>query len=258
MSFRDAIEYPDYKLMLQGCAGYIEYEKRDAMYKLALKLIKDANWNAEKLTEALGVLLLSWNAAFYTKYGSFDFDILEQFIIDNKSLLKHFERRYIFSYTTEDNNTIQNLYSSLLEATKSVRKIGRTPVGVSKTLHLLAPNFFSLWDTAIAKKYKVYWYNGSKLSYNKYIKNQKITYDICENVVSSYLDDYQLQRNEAITNICSKLYPKMALSIYSKKMPIKKSLVKMIDEFNFAKYRLGLNLDKYKELIEKIINSLQD
>lgn len=37
----------DYKELLQGCAGYIEDEKRDAMYKLALRLASSANWKPD-------------------------------------------------------------------------------------------------------------------------------------------------------------------------------------------------------------------
>lgn len=78
----------DYTDLLRGCAGYIEHEKRDVMYKLARKLIEEANWRPQELAEGLGVLLLTWNAAFYTKYGPFDFDVLEDYLKENTSLLK--------------------------------------------------------------------------------------------------------------------------------------------------------------------------
>lgn len=58
------------------------HEKRDAMYKTATRLI-DSSWgNTTEMADGLGVLLLTWNQAFY-RYGSFDFEILEKCIAQN-------------------------------------------------------------------------------------------------------------------------------------------------------------------------------
>lgn len=58
------------------------HEKRDAMYKTATRLI-DSSWgNTTEMVDGLGVLLLTWNQAFY-RYGSFDFEILEKCIAQN-------------------------------------------------------------------------------------------------------------------------------------------------------------------------------
>jgi len=242
------IHYFDYKDLLRGCAGFIEQEKRDVMYKISLKLIEEANWRSQELAEGLGVLLLTWNAAFYTKYGSFDFDVLEDYLKENTSLLKEYSERNILSYSKTDDNQIQTLFTELLEVTKSVKKIGRTPVGVSKTLHLLAPNYFSLWDTAIAKEYEVYWISSHK-SPEKYTEFQSITYEISKNILNSYVIEHSVSTEMAYNDICNKLYSKVALEIYDKKPPLRKSLVKMIDEYNFAKYRLKLNLQDYDDII---------
>ena len=40
--------------------------------------------------------------------------------------------------------------------------------------------------------------------------------------------------------------------IYDKKPPLNKSLIKMIDEYNFAKYRLKLNPQKYDDIISSL------
>ena len=63
------MHFPDYRELLQGCAGFIANEKRDAMYKIALKHIAEANWNPEKLAEGIGVLLLTWNAKISGVYS---------------------------------------------------------------------------------------------------------------------------------------------------------------------------------------------
>ena len=103
----------NYKDLLRGCAGYIEHEKRDVMYKLARKLIEEANWRSQELAEGLGVLLLTWNAAFYTKYGSFDFDVLEDYLKQNTMLLKEYSKRNILSYSKTDDNQIQTTFKEL-------------------------------------------------------------------------------------------------------------------------------------------------
>ena len=242
----------DYKDLLRGCAGYIEHEKRDAMYKLARKLIKEANWRSQELAEGLGVLLLTWNAAFYTKYGSFDFDVLEDYLKQNTTMLKEYSERNILSYSNADDNQIQTVFKELLEVTKSVKKIGRTPVGVSKTLHLLAPNYFSLWDTAIAKEYKVYWYSPPDKAPKKYTEFQSMSYEIAKNILNSYITEHKVSTEIAYNNICNKLYPRVALEIYDKKPPLRKSLIKMIDEYNFAKYKLKLNLKNYDNIISRL------
>jgi len=107
-----SMSYPDYKELLQGCAGYIEDEKRDAMYKLALRLVSEAKWKPEELAEGVGVLLLTWNAAFYTKYGSFDFDKLEDFIGKRIDDLKVYSNRSILSYSKTTNRPERNTLNS--------------------------------------------------------------------------------------------------------------------------------------------------
>lgn len=238
--------------LLKGCAGYIENEKRDAMYKLSRKLITEANWRPQELAEGLGVLLLTWNAAFYTKYGSFDFDILEDYLEKNTSLLREYSERNILSHSKGDEKQILTLFRELLEVTKSVKKEGRTPVGVSKTLHMLAPSYFSLWDNAIAQAYKVKW-NNSYESPNKYVKYQNMNKKIANDILNSYIIEHDVTKEKAYDDICNNLYLKMALNIYDKKPPITKSLVKMIDEYNFVKYRLKLDLKKYDLIINEVI-----
>jgi len=242
----------DYKDLLRGCAGYIEHEKRDAMYKLARKLIEEANWRSQELAEGLGVLLLTWNAAFYTKYGSFDFDVLEDYLKENTSLFKEYSERNILSYSPTEDDQIQTVFKELLEVTKSVRKIGRTPVGVSKTLHMLAPNYFSLWDNAIAKEYKVYWYSSNK-SPKKYTNFQSMNYEIANYILNSYVKEHGVSKEMAYNDICNVLHSKVALKIYDKKPPLRKSLIKLIDEYNFAKYKLRLNLQNYDDIISNLL-----
>lgn len=251
----NSLLFPDYKELFQGCAAYIEEEKRDAMYKLARQLVNDANWNPEKLAEGIGVLLLTWNAAFYTKYGSFDFDKLENFIEQRMDDLKNYNKRTILSYEPNDDKIVGYIFTELLEVTKSVKKVGRTPVGTAKALHLFSPEFFSIWDNAIAKKFKVHWGQKTQVkSPECYIKLQHLTKRAVENVLRSYENETGVSREIAIQHLCKKWHPKIAMAIYDVKPPSSKSLVKMVDEYNYVKYSMNVDISKYRDVVLKVIS----
>lgn len=250
----NSLGFPDYIELFQGCAAYTEIEKRDAMYKLAQKLITEANWNPEKLAEGIGVLLLTWNAVFYTKYGSFDFDKLEKFIEQRMDDLKSYSKRSILSYEKEDDELVREIFTELLEVTKSAKRVGRTPVGTAKALHLFSPNFFSFWDTKIAKELNVYWSQQTrKKSPECYIKLQHLTKDAVESVLRSYENETGVSREIAIQDLCKKWHPKVVMAIYDSKPPIPKTLVKMVDEYNYVKYTEKVDLSKYRDVVLKVI-----
>ena len=279
------------------CRGYVEfekYEKRDAMYKIATFLISHYWRKTEGMANGLGVLLLTWNQAFY-RYGMFDFDKLENCITDNLQKIESFKDRDIFSLSCSDEGDIKNLFAEFLEALqidlirfsdehkkrdtekdlkkflreiniehddsdnlktlyqsikdnqkiknavgftdkekpnankdyirieisklddserKTLESLGlirRSPVSVAKALHLLAPSFFPPWDDKIAKN-KDYECDYSSDPAEKYVKFCRITQKIADNVkncdeVKSYIGQSD-----------------------------NKTLVKLIDEYNYSKY----------------------
>jgi hypothetical protein len=70
---------------------YLKEEPRDAVYRVSTKLINE-NWNRNKdISNALGVLLLIWNSAFY-RYGSLDYELIENSI--SKTYIPHFSIAY--------------------------------------------------------------------------------------------------------------------------------------------------------------------
>jgi hypothetical protein len=188
----------------KGCKEFEKHEKRDAMYKVATFLISHFWGNTSDMADALGVLLLTWNQAFY-RYGIFNFDRLEKCITENYKKIKSFRDRDIFSLSNSDEGNIKSLFNKFLEALQidSGKMRGRkSPVAVSKTLHLLAPKFFPLWDEKIARAYNCY-YNVNPSE--KYVLFCKITKAIAEEV-KNYI----------------------SLS--------EKTLIKLIDEYNYSKY----------------------
>jgi hypothetical protein len=185
--------------------GYLEFQKwerRDAMYKTATFLVKHFWGKPAEVAEGLGVLLLVWNAAFY-RHGPFDFDALEKCIATNQELLNEHRSRDILTYTRKDDARIRPLFEAFLEALKICEgkcEGRRTPVGVAKALHLLAPSFFPLWDAKIAKAYGCY-YDTDPAGH--YLRFFRMTKDIAE-----------------------ELAPSVSLS--------GKTLLKLIDEYNYS------------------------
>ncbi len=159
---------PNIEEIIKGCDEFIRHEKRDAMYEVATFLVNYFWGNPSKMTDGLGALLLTWNQAFY-RYGSFDFDKLEKCIVENFQKIETFRNRDISSLSHSDDGDIKVLFNKFLEALQintGNKKGNKSPVAVAKALHLLAPNFFPLWDDKIARAYRCY-YNENPV--DKYI-----------------------------------------------------------------------------------------
>ena len=224
----------NYKQLLEGSEEYIRREKRDSMYKVATFLISqpwtNASW-APSIAEGLGVLLLTWNQAFY-RYGSFDFDKLEDFMNRYGEVLEQFRKRDIFSFNKSDEKVVKELFNELLNVLSVKDKKGntrRSPVAVSKALHLLAPKFFPLWDDDIAKAeiYRCYWSGGSSQAPDRYLKFMSKIKQIAKQIVREYSEKKGVDEKMAVVCICNEC---------SKNIPFTKSLLKIIDEYNYAKF----------------------
>jgi hypothetical protein len=190
----------------RGCAVFQKQEPRDTFYKVATWLISDYWSRPEKIAAGLSILLMTWNQAFY-RYGWLDEDKLEKFVKTNKQLLNDFRKRNLLSFSEKDIKAVKQLFNGLLEATKlssGKQKGRRSPVSVAKTLHLLAPDFFPIWDVRIARAYNSLWINSDQAA-EKYIKFCWINKELIE---------------------------KMKPCVRNKK----NGLLKLIDEYNYAKY----------------------
>jgi len=192
---------------LKGCEEFEKHEKRDAMYKVATFLVSHFWGKPSDMADGLGVLLLTWNQAFY-RYGIFDFDKLEECITDNFPKIENFRNRDISSLSNSDEDDIKGLFNKFLEALQidSGKMQGRkSPVAVAKALHLLAPKFFPLWDDKIARAYRCYY---SEYPAERYISFCKVTKAIADEVKN------YISRSD-------------------------KTLIKLIDEYNYSKYTQG-------------------
>lgn len=101
--------------------------------------------------------------------------------------------------------TISKLGNAETSTLISTKLIMKSPVAVAKALHLLAPNFFPLWDDKIARAYRCY-YNEEPGK--KYVSFCKITKTIADKA-----KDYIVLSD--------------------------KTLIKLIDEYNYSKHTQG-------------------
>lgn len=281
------VAYPDKDEFIRGINEFEKQEKRDAMYKVATFLVSHFWGKPPEMADGLGVLLLTWNQAFY-RYGIFDFDALEKRIKDNFPKIETFKNRDISSLSNNDSDSIKDLFDQFFEALqidsmrfsdknkkkytakhleellenwnidydtgnlktiyasikdnpkikdaiefsegdemgskkeyieitiselgdvertflKSTKLIKRSPVSVAKALHLLAPNFFPLWDDKIARAYGCYY---DKNPAEKYVSFCKITKAIADKVKN------YISRSD-------------------------KTITKLIDEYHYSKYTKG-------------------
>ena len=143
----------------RGYKTFEAREPRDAMYKTATFLVEHFWGQPKDMADGMGVLLLTWNQAFY-RYGFFDFALLEEALGANMAVIEGFRPRGIESLMEADEPTIKRLFLDLLNALriKEGKKRGcKSPVAVAKALHLLAPSFLPLWDNKIARAYDCYY-----------------------------------------------------------------------------------------------------
>jgi len=134
------------------CRAFEEWEPRDSMYRVSTFLVREWWGDPAKVVYALSVLLLIWNGAFY-RYGNFDEAALETNLRDNQAALNAFRERNIASFGEGDEKETERLFDLVSKALG--RKVDgvESPVSAGKALHLLAPNFFPLWDQYIAPAY---------------------------------------------------------------------------------------------------------
>jgi hypothetical protein len=198
------IVYPSPADFRNGCLAYEKMEQRDSMYKVSTFLMKEYWGRPADMADALGVLLTTWNNAFY-RYGPFSYEELQSCIELNWKLIDTFRTRQIHEYSENDTGPIISLFNAFLGALKiaSGKSKGRaSPVGTAKALHLLGPAFFPIWDDKIAKAYDCFYGTDASGSYVRFVR---IAVDMCK-----------------------------SLSPHAHRTD--RSIIKLVDEYNFAKY----------------------
>ena len=191
-----------------------EFEKReprDLFYRVALELMDLATQGKTRfrVVDALAVLLQTWNKRYYNTrpFDSKHFSDIENLINCHKQLIEGFRRRSITSFSHKDEGSVKAVFKKFDEV------VG--PVGAAKSLHLLAPLFFPIWDSVIAAKY------GLSLKYGPDARK----HDINAERYYCFMEITKTQYNALIGEA------------------IEGNLLKAIDEYNYCKLSRGWMID---------------
>lgn len=210
----------NYSELLRGSRQFKKIEKRDIFYGVATKLIKKSK-NPEDTVDALFIILLTWNKAYY-RYNTFD----EKHYMKLKRIIKYYDKilKSLKDFTLDEvdfnkeftlNNKsrkAEDLIKGIYE--KLVKVVGVT--GASKTLHLLNPQLFMMWDVAIRKGY------GCRKDGKSYVNFMKRMQLEINEAIDSYCDKYQCSKRTAIKKLSE--------------LCDNKSLPKLMDEYNYVKF----------------------
>ncbi|NCD34563.1 MAG: hypothetical protein EOL87_14255 [Spartobacteria bacterium] len=130
-------------------ATYEANEPRDLFYKAAtqLVLLSLAGRTTLTISEAIAVLLQTWNREFYRfrKFSAQHFAAIDKMLLSQKLALSVAQNKDIQKLTAADEASAKQIFVSF--------EMVLGPVGAAKSLHLFAPDYFPLWDRAIATAY---------------------------------------------------------------------------------------------------------
>jgi len=190
----------------------------DSVYRVVSWILNNRWGHITEMVDALTVLLTTWNRSFYGPYGLFDQNALEDWLRSHWGVINLWRKRQLATLNHGDESVITDLFNTLLVATQvssGEYKGTQSPVSVAKALHLLAPDFFPPWDTAIA---------------------------------SGYGCPYAKNPSEAYLRFCYAIRFKMD-KLASTFAESDKPLLKRIDEYNFVRFtvpKLRTERDKAK------------
>jgi hypothetical protein len=146
---QDRIPTPTMQELKAARAAFEEMEPRSLFYRAATELAGLALRGESNLslTEAIAVLLQTWNKDYYRfhRFDSQHFSDLEHSVDGHQQELADFRNRSIENFSEGDEAVVKRLFADF--------EVVLGPVGAAKCLHLLAPRFFPLWDRTIAKAY---------------------------------------------------------------------------------------------------------
>jgi nitric oxide reductase large subunit len=192
-----------------GIKEYNKKEKPELVYDYAVFIV-NRYWSSSEYTDILEIayalknFLLTIDTRFYKK-GSFDLDKLKKCVEKNIKCIESFRNRDIFSLSDSDQEKIEALFNDFVEALSVELKNGKVNRGTApaaKALHILAPHFFPMWNRRIAIAYGCRY---RQYPAKKYFSFCKIMREVAEEV-----KEYKIESD--------------------------KTILKLIYEYNYAKY----------------------
>jgi len=147
-------EIPNCDQLKAGVVAFEKNENRADVYFEALNYINYHWGTADEMAKGIKMLLDVWHLAFY-RFGNFKFSLLVECIEHNLLPIDSFRKSAIADLSDQDEEKIKSLFNNFLDALRGGKR--RSPVAIAKAIHLLAPEFFPLWDTDIAVAYGSWW-----------------------------------------------------------------------------------------------------
>jgi len=178
--------------------AFEQNEPRDLFYRAARVLVDLSLDRKIKLTlaESIAVLLQTWNKAYYRfrKFDNEHYCDIEKLFQKHLKSLCNYRKLTIKNLGDDDEQKIMRIFKDF--------EIVLGPVGAPKSLHLIAPSIFPLWDRAIAAAYNTPLKKSGNNAYN-YVQFLWATRQQC---------------------------------VWLRKQGKAKDLLKSIDEYNYCKY----------------------
>jgi hypothetical protein len=153
MTRRKTIEppFPTMEQLEKARTLFEAYEPWDLFYRAATELVSLALEGKTTLSvaESLAVLLQTWNAMYYRfhPFNTEHFQAFESVVSSQSSAVAVYRSRSIMDFATDEFQAISDVFTAF--------EMVLGPVGAAKALHLLAPQFFPLWDREIVKSYGI-------------------------------------------------------------------------------------------------------
>lgn len=162
---------------------FLDHEPRDLFYRAARWLLKETGRGNNALTtaEVIALFLFMWNGAVYQRRPSKrreHLNALEKLLEKYGEILAFFKDRVICEMEEADYSTIKGLFMDFANS------LG--PVGTAKVLHILAPQFFPLWDNAIARAYGLRLRHQPRSDAQSYWKFMRVTQFQCRELSKKY------------------------------------------------------------------------
>ncbi len=202
-----------YKTLIRASRTYEAREMREIFYDISTSGLRKSKSNKEKAV-AISILLYSWNSMWYFRQYKEQrrkvFNNIDHRREIAKLIKKHSKALKQLKKERLDNIDLEEHGNLIMEMYQDFKQI-LGPTGTSKTLHLLIPDLFVMWDSKIKR--------GKREG-----KNYK-----------KFMFDMQKQAIEAIKSYKKK--HKVSFNIARKKLSEKKPIPKLIDEYNYSKMK---------------------
>lgn len=221
---------------LKKCSkSFIENEHRGYIYPEAVNRVQNNFGKPNEICKGISDLLRGWHNNFY-RFGPFDQAEILKGVKQYHNKLNNLRSRNIRDVrlnTRFETEVFKPIFDCILDATagNNPKFTRRTVTGTSKSLSLLAPSLFPMCDEAISRAYGCWWVY-SDFGFMEYYKFMHYTKILAEQLVAQYSNKHKIQNpDEAETRLINEI------KTYSgDNYQYNKSLLKIIDEYNYAKY----------------------